>query len=497
MNLSYALKRNAPLRNLHAGKRCFVVGNGPSLKEQNILPLKDEVTIVVSSFFHHPQVGEVNPPFWFIADPKYWEQPEDLLHPLLDTLAQKSINTKLFMPSGAVPAVMQAQASSTVEPHFYHYDWGLSELDGLDFCRGIPPLGQNVVIPAMLLALYMGCSSIYLIGCDHSWWGFTPESYANETSQHFYAPTGLDAKLTFQSQFSFEALQRTIEAQRHQYRMVKEYANQRGAQVFNATRGGYMEDFPRVAFEDLFPAPVGTSHFSAFQLGRSAIELALSGSHDAALVLVEKALGLNYHRRTWVDGLEYVKAVCLARLGRIQEAATAARTAIHRASHTANWAKMLLESGPDAAPLEPRALRMAGQNLREEQQDAETLLQLGERYFAEGHLSETLDLFYAALGLEEDHSTAHNNLAVLLWHIGQPGLSERHFGRALELDPHHRDALLNWVEALQSSGDFRRAKGLCMEYLATHPEDGELRALLGDLETQSEPRAYRPEAQIY
>ena len=52
------LQKNRMLRDLHAGKRCFIVGNGPSIKAQDLTPLRDEVTIVVSSFFRHSQARE-------------------------------------------------------------------------------------------------------------------------------------------------------------------------------------------------------------------------------------------------------------------------------------------------------------------------------------------------------------------------------------------------------------------------------------------------------
>src|SRR6185295_12690269 len=38
------LKRNEIFRDRHKGKRCFVIGNGPSLKNQDLSLLADEIT---------------------------------------------------------------------------------------------------------------------------------------------------------------------------------------------------------------------------------------------------------------------------------------------------------------------------------------------------------------------------------------------------------------------------------------------------------------------
>src|SRR5438067_13410697 len=50
------LQRNSRFREAHAGNRCFVIGNGPSLAGQDIFPLEGEITFVMNTFFAHPVV---------------------------------------------------------------------------------------------------------------------------------------------------------------------------------------------------------------------------------------------------------------------------------------------------------------------------------------------------------------------------------------------------------------------------------------------------------
>lgn len=488
MHIATLLKKNAPLRNLHRGKRCFIVGNGPSLKQQDILPLQDEVCFVVSSFYHHPQASLINPPYWVVADPQNWNRPDDTLYPLLNALYQTGITTKLFMPSDAAPLMMQTQTGLGTEPHFYHYDWSKTDLDSLDLSAGIPPFGQNVIIPAMLIALYMGCNPIYLIGCDHTWWGFTAESYATDTSQHFYAPTAIDSRLTYQNQLSFEQLRRTIDVQRDQYQKVRTYANRHGIQIFNATEGGLLEDFPRVRFEELFPA-VAQEDLplkSVFELGNQALELVRMDRFESALALIDQGLELNYFRQVWVSGLEVLKAYCLAQLGQAQSARTMARhfLTLDAGSEAARaLADSLIQGGPapEAALLPADLLQLASPLLDPSQSALDALIALGEERFAQGELGEALECFQAALSADETSSLAENNLAVLLWQLGHQQGATRHFRRSLALDPDNRDAVLNWGEALKASGAFSQARQLCMEYLERHQDDVELSALAQEL----------------
>ena len=48
------LARNSVFRNRHKGQRCFVIGNGPSLKTQDLSLLAREITFVMSGFWKHP-----------------------------------------------------------------------------------------------------------------------------------------------------------------------------------------------------------------------------------------------------------------------------------------------------------------------------------------------------------------------------------------------------------------------------------------------------------
>src|SRR5258706_13694413 len=58
------LLKNRALKDIHSGKRCFVIGNGPSLREQDIRPLAREITFAANSFFEHEHVDIVRPTYY-------------------------------------------------------------------------------------------------------------------------------------------------------------------------------------------------------------------------------------------------------------------------------------------------------------------------------------------------------------------------------------------------------------------------------------------------
>src|SRR5882672_2735030 len=62
------LRENEKLRDRHAGRRCFIIGNGPSLRAQDLTPLSGEVTFVMNAFWKHPILDLWQPTYFCFAD---------------------------------------------------------------------------------------------------------------------------------------------------------------------------------------------------------------------------------------------------------------------------------------------------------------------------------------------------------------------------------------------------------------------------------------------
>jgi len=320
------LRKNAPLKNLHAGKRCFLVGNGPSLKTQDLTFLKDEIAIVASSFFRHDDAKLINPAYWVLADPFFWQRAEEHLVPALDPVLEMGAAPKLFVPSGAFPFFTNFNRGPLVDLHFFHYDDQRDHTMPIDFSAGIPPYGQNVMIVCLMLAFHLGCNPIYLIGCDHDFYAITEETYESSTITHFYP----QQKASLHTEvLTWHQWKQCMDIMDYQYRALREYAAVHGFSVFNATRGGCLETYPRMEYETLFAGqvadPVRDETRDPVRLGQAAMESIDRGDHHSALILLEEAIRANLNRQPKVAGLDYLKALCLTSLGRPREALLWAR----------------------------------------------------------------------------------------------------------------------------------------------------------------------------
>lgn len=493
MQLADILNKNRPLKGVHAGQRCFIVANGPSLKAQDLSLLEGEIVITVNSFFHHPLIRTIAPRYWVIADPVNWEQPDEHLIPRLEGIQATGLDVKLFMPSQAAPVMARLPYGLTIEPHFFAYDYGNYAFSDIDFTRSIPPFGQTVPIPALMLALYLGCDPIYFLGCDHDWWGWTRENYHSVDFQHFY-PDQRKSTEPFQNHYPFDEIERAVATMRYEYGRLKEFADRKGVRIFNATHGGYFDTFPRVDYESLFPGGTAATlqrtiaeHLASDPLNLAqAAHALLKGDPRGALALVERALAANANRFTKVRGLNVLKATCLARLGMVQHAVGQAELEKVSCATSADHADRLLSAlkGGKPAPEFPiEALDRVLPTLdpATAAQWAQARVALGEQCFERGDAAEAYAAFVTALDLHPDWAPAHNNLAVVYWYAGLAEQAITHFKQALTLEPGNRDALLNCLEVYQSLERDAEAVALLEDFLTHVPGDAVCQELLAGL----------------
>ncbi|WP_222862399.1 hypothetical protein, partial [Campylobacter concisus] len=51
--------KNINLKDKHKGKRCFILGSGPSIKSEDLKPLKNEIVFALNNFYVHNDFDEI------------------------------------------------------------------------------------------------------------------------------------------------------------------------------------------------------------------------------------------------------------------------------------------------------------------------------------------------------------------------------------------------------------------------------------------------------
>src|SRR5262245_12651619 len=87
-----------------------------------------------------------------------------------------------------------------------------------------------------------------------------------------------------------------------------------------------------------------------------------------------------------------------------------------------------------------------------------SLLVLGREHYERGEYDRAEHVFQEILGLDEDRfADVHNMLAFILHTRGDLAAAERHFERAIEINPRYIEALLNLAVTYSDLGKYEAA----------------------------------------
>lgn len=232
-------KKIKRLKGSHLGERCFFIGLGPSLKIEDLERLKGEVTFALNDIFALYNQTDWRPACYFFQESitmsgdinqKVFEKKFGLLHSEMSffPLNKHTNATRKIVPSAVFLPIVE--------------DWVEYYLDEMkNFstnCAKIVNAAYLSMYSVLQLAVYMGFKEVYLIGCDAKYTVSKPHCYDRSESDDRYFRNEREAQAS------------TLGINRG-FRGMRYAADTYGIKIFNATRGGYLEEFPRVDFDAL------------------------------------------------------------------------------------------------------------------------------------------------------------------------------------------------------------------------------------------------------
>ena len=240
------LSKNSIFKDKYKGKRCFVIGNGPSLNNQDLTPLKGEITIVMNHFHQHPILQVWQPTFWCLADPANCYTPEEITRVkegmiqanpeafFIPICMKKLDEIEQIFPQGKTYFVKMA-----ISPQYWNKNkkW--------EFTSVIPGARSTAHL-ALYLALYLGCSPIYLLGLDNDWLSH------RSVYRHFYSDSKNDSEdeSCNLSKQSYKVLMENTLQHWIIFERIQDYATKKGIKIYNATEGGFLDVFPDINYLD-------------------------------------------------------------------------------------------------------------------------------------------------------------------------------------------------------------------------------------------------------
>lgn len=226
-----SIRRLAALKDIHRGQRCFVIGNGPSLKKTDLSRLENEYTFGMNRIYlMFPELGF--PTSYYVS-----------VNSLVIEQCAADIRT---LP---VPKFLSWRSRNLIEPTqdtiFLHTTY-----TGPKFARDARSRlweGATVTNVCLQLAFHMGFEQAILIGVDHS---YSAKGKPNQTVvSQGDDPNHFDAKY-FGKGFRWQLPD--LDTSEQGYYMARQAYESAGRQVLDATIGGKLTVFPKVDYDSLF-----------------------------------------------------------------------------------------------------------------------------------------------------------------------------------------------------------------------------------------------------
>lgn len=228
----YESKYVGTLKNSHKGEKCFIVATGPSLTIEDLNKISE------SNIFSFGMNSCV-----LVLDKTKWVP--DILG-IQDEYVYKNVEVKLIEESKGKLA-NRVIVSNTIRSlfksakqynefflHYLDHKYDRERTGRIMFseeCSDVVYDGYSILFSLMQIAVYMGFKEIYLLGTDCNY---------KQEKQHFVETGHFDP-------YAMNAGERLI----YVHSKFKEFADLHGVKVFNCTRGGMLEVYPRVSLEEV------------------------------------------------------------------------------------------------------------------------------------------------------------------------------------------------------------------------------------------------------
>jgi hypothetical protein len=228
------------LKDIHKGKRGFVICNGPSLRIEDLDYLKNEITIASNKIYLAFDQTAWRPTYFTIEDVVLWKKIGKILPKMFRgihrVLYGKGSENTFFTGQ----RIIKGLGRCTI-PFDGKYLFSNNLVKGVytGFC---------ITFVNLQFAVHLGLNPIYIIGCDHYYkekkdYTSNVPIEVEEDVNHFIKGYRDKGEMVNPA---------PIDKMTEAFKNAKAFGDAAGIKIYNTTRGGHLEVFKRLNFEDLF-----------------------------------------------------------------------------------------------------------------------------------------------------------------------------------------------------------------------------------------------------
>jgi 6-hydroxymethylpterin diphosphokinase MptE-like protein len=246
------------LKRAHAGRRAFIIGNGPSLSVQDLDRLHNQITFASNKIYLAFSDTSWRPTYYFVTD---------LLVAQHNASVIGRLPLKKFMVEDVRPAfkyddsiiwLHDLKRNEVIADRSTGETIGIRSHFSNDILIGVDP-GWSVIYTQLQVAFYMGVSEVVLIGVDFSFsvpqrrvqtnaFGYEVVIESEGERNHFHPDYRKPGELWSLPQ---------LECQKWSFEAARNHYESCGRRILNASRRTALDVFERADFDRLLEIEAG------------------------------------------------------------------------------------------------------------------------------------------------------------------------------------------------------------------------------------------------
>lgn len=248
------LKKNEAFRNIHNGKRCFIIGNGPSLKDIEFPLLENEYVFTVNHIMKMSDFRTLHTNYHLWSDPDFFNGNFGTTEILGEfRKMNRESGVTCFMPLYAYDFINKNCLEQEMDIHYFRNVYFFTkELEITSDITKNLPVFRTVVQYAILIAIFMGFKEIYLLGCDATGILVVLNTMLDKHMENMHAYDEKQdniVKFIKQSKCSTEYVCYTQYLTFLAWRKLFEYAKVNGVLLKNCSNNSLIDSIPFVPFQ--------------------------------------------------------------------------------------------------------------------------------------------------------------------------------------------------------------------------------------------------------
>lgn len=263
-DLGKEIEKNQKFHNIHRRQRCFVLANGPSLRDVDFSMLKGETLFAMNLGINSLMHTGIHIDYYFVLDGVFFYD---------NRFTHDRAKTKMLLDNlvsmGGVECFFPIESRDFIRGNRYdnklHVNYcapirlSLEKLSTSVFnpcsLTGFRYMSYSVAIDAVMAAIYMGFSEIYLLGCDASVIKSRIDTFMGSThidGAHFYEKEGIDD--AFVSGIKNRGILQELRTEYYSFlnwNYIRLYCAKHGIKLINLSSETLLDFIPRMRLDQI------------------------------------------------------------------------------------------------------------------------------------------------------------------------------------------------------------------------------------------------------